>query len=106
MSFGTTSTVTGADSSRGRVASPAKTARTWPLPGSVTLGAQRAVGAAGGRAATCVQAAPAAMYSTPSVAPGGRGAVGEAQLAGERRPGVGARWRAALCSVTRETGVA
>ena len=70
LMLGTTRTATGADSRRPRVASPAKTARTWPLAGKVTLvdhapsGAQLVV-------VICVQAEPAAMYSTPSFAPAG-----------------------------------
>ena len=47
--LGTTRTVTGADSSRPRVASPAKTARTWPLAGSVHARRPGAVGRAVGR---------------------------------------------------------
>ena len=52
------------------MASPANTARTWPLAGSWTLVAQlpsrpQTV------VVTCVQAEPAVMNSTPSVAPAG-----------------------------------
>ena len=68
--LGTTLTVTGADSSRARVPSPAKTARTWPLAGSATLVAQLPSGPQA-VVVICVQAEPAVVYSTPSGAPAG-----------------------------------
>src|SRR3954470_6618274 len=65
--LGTTRTAIGADSIRPRAASPAKTARPWPLAGSTTLVVQRP-SAPQAVVVTCVQAEPPAVYSTPSVA--------------------------------------
>src|SRR5690349_22892382 len=67
---GTTSTVIAPDSTRGRLESPANTARTLPLEGSTALVAQPPSGAQA-VVAICVHADPAVMYSTLSVAPAG-----------------------------------
>src|SRR4051794_9791141 len=69
--LGTTLTLIGADSSRGRVASPAKVARTFPLAGSTPL-----VVHVPSRPAvvvvTCTKVmVPARAYSTASGAPAG-----------------------------------
>src|SRR5262249_29878149 len=68
--LGTTLTGTAADSSRARVASPAKTARTWPDAGSWTLVAQLPLSPQV-VVVTWVQAEPAVRNSTPSGAPAG-----------------------------------
>ena len=98
---GTTLTATGADSSRARVASPANTARTWPEAGSCTLVAHRP-SSPHAVVVTCVQAEPAAVYSTPSAAP-----AGEEPSAKRRTPetlvGLAPFWLAAL-TVIAETG--
>ena len=99
--LGTTLTVIGADSSRGRVASPANTARTWPLAGSCDARRPAAVGPAGGRRDLRPGRAGGHVLDAERGA-GGRGAVGEAQHAGD---GVGLApfWLAAL-TVIAETG--
>src|SRR5690349_20495366 len=68
--LGTTLTVIGVDSRRGRAPSPANTARTWPLAGRVTAVAHEPSGPAL-VVVICVHALPAVVYSTPSVAPAG-----------------------------------
>ena len=99
--LGTTRTEIGFDSSRPRAASPPKTARTWPLAGSCTLVAQLPSGPQA-VVVTWAQAEPAAMYSTPSVAP-----AGEEPSAKRRTPdtpvGLAPFWLAAL-TVIAETG--
>src|SRR4051812_45560981 len=79
--LGTTLTATGRDSSRGRVPSPANTARTWPLDGSVTDVAQLP-SAPAIVLVTGVHAEPAVVYSMPSGAP-----AGVEPSAKKRRPG-------------------
>ncbi len=82
--LGTTRSEIGADSTRPRVPSPAKTARTCPLAGSVAVAAQAPSGPHV-VVATCVQADPAVVNSTLERRAGGRGAVREAHHAGQRR---------------------
>src|SRR5262249_19721797 len=67
---GITCTSIGPDSTRGRVASPAKTARILPLDGRTALVVQLPSGPQV-VVATCVQAEPAAVYSIDSAAPAG-----------------------------------
>src|SRR5690349_2906997 len=68
--LGTTLTLTGADSTRGRVPSPGKTARTWPLAGRTTLVAH-VPSAPALVVLTWVQAEPAVVYSMLSGTPPG-----------------------------------
>src|SRR4051812_2443737 len=101
--LGTTLTATGADSSRGRVPSPANTARTLPLAGSVTLVAQLPSGPAW-VVEIWLKIVPARAYSTLRVAPDGEEPSAKRSWP-ETATGWAPRWLEAL-TVIAETGTA
>src|SRR4051794_25432247 len=104
LRLGTTRTVIGADSRRGRVASPGKTARTRPLRCSSTL-ADHVPSTAHTAPVTRVQAEPADWYSTSSAAPEGEEPSAKCSSP-DTREGLTPRTVLEVCIVSAATGAA